>query len=523
MSNMTTPPDDKQNTEVLNADAVDGATGHKQQQVNEADATFDKPSSVSSAKPPVNQTNANNIVKETVEKDLAEKVTSKKSCENCGFELDGPFCGRCGQPERTTIKFFGSVILHFLDDIFGYDSRAGRTVFPLIFRPGFLTCEYFKGRRVHYVPPLRLYFFISIMFFLMLEFVTDDSVKELQQIQQAQGQVAIANISKQINQLEQKMAADGYKSNYQDKRQLESLNEKKFQAIKEVEEQITKLQASIAELNPDDLPVEQLESADKLAIKAMELTINGLQMNLDEHPNYLGVKKIQDRIATFDNVYELSQGKMSEEDQNKRDALEEQLVRLMSEDFDKAKSEEKENFEITRNFKPNFSWLSAEQNQQFEAFLVELEEKAKVAFEQDAAPLVTQVLNVLPQMMFFLLPIFALILKIFYLFSKRYYMEHLTVALHSHAFIFVVLMVLAIVSSLFQYLPVDEKTALEMAEYVVLALVFWMPIYLFLMQKKVYRQGVFMTLCKYFIVGMTYVVLLTMATLIAFFWGLAHT
>ena len=177
MSNMTTPPDDKQNLENLSTDAVDGSGEDKQRQEvqlkelkksNDVAAIIEQPSHAPIIKPLVNQPNTKLADTELVESELAEKVISKKNCENCGFELDGPFCGRCGQSERTTIKFFGSVIMHFLDDVFGYDSRAARTVFPLIFRPGFLTCEYFKGRRVHYVPPLRLYFFISIMFLSLI-------------------------------------------------------------------------------------------------------------------------------------------------------------------------------------------------------------------------------------------------------------------------------------------------------------------------------------------------------------------
>ena len=41
---------------------------------------------------------------------------------------------------------------------------------PLIIRPGFLTAEYLLGRRVRYIPPLRLYIFISIIFFLIFKF-----------------------------------------------------------------------------------------------------------------------------------------------------------------------------------------------------------------------------------------------------------------------------------------------------------------------------------------------------------------
>ena len=46
------------------------------------------------------------------------------------------------------------------------------------------------------------------------------------------------------------------------------------------------------------------------------------------------------------------------------------------------------------------------------------------------------------------MPLFALILKIFYIFRRRLYMEHLIVALHSHAFIFLSLLLLTIITLL---------------------------------------------------------------------------
>ncbi len=83
-------------------------------------------------------------------------------CENCHAKVTGSFCSQCGQSIESTLRYFWSVILHLLDDIFSFDSRASRTIFPLMFKPGFLTNEYFAGRRVHYVPPLRLY--LSVLF-----------------------------------------------------------------------------------------------------------------------------------------------------------------------------------------------------------------------------------------------------------------------------------------------------------------------------------------------------------------------
>ena len=54
------------------------------------------------------------------------------------------------------------------DTMLNIDSRIFRTLWPLLVKPGFLTNEYLAGRRVRYVTPFRLYFFLSIVAFLVI-------------------------------------------------------------------------------------------------------------------------------------------------------------------------------------------------------------------------------------------------------------------------------------------------------------------------------------------------------------------
>ena len=49
-----------------------------------------------------------------------------------------------------------------------FDSKFLKSLKPLLFKPGFLTNEYIVGRRIRYIPPLRLYLFISLIFFFIL-------------------------------------------------------------------------------------------------------------------------------------------------------------------------------------------------------------------------------------------------------------------------------------------------------------------------------------------------------------------
>src|ERR1044072_5422592 len=94
---------------------------------------------------------------------------SVKPCANCGAPMHGPYCYACGQPEKGMIRQLASVMADVLDTIFNIDSRVFRSLVPLYFRPGYLTLEYFAGRRVRYVTPFRLFFFLCIIAFFAIQ------------------------------------------------------------------------------------------------------------------------------------------------------------------------------------------------------------------------------------------------------------------------------------------------------------------------------------------------------------------
>ena len=52
------------------------------------------------------------------------------------------------------------------------DGRMWRTLIGLLFRPGFLTREYFAGRRRRYIRPARLFLVLSIALFALLRFTS---------------------------------------------------------------------------------------------------------------------------------------------------------------------------------------------------------------------------------------------------------------------------------------------------------------------------------------------------------------
>lgn len=89
-------------------------------------------------------------------------------CKNCAATLDGPYCHACGQRDVDLERPFLELAREILKETFDVDGRAWRTLKTLFAQPGRLTSEFLAGKRKTYTPPLRLYIFISVSFFVLM-------------------------------------------------------------------------------------------------------------------------------------------------------------------------------------------------------------------------------------------------------------------------------------------------------------------------------------------------------------------
>lgn len=108
----------------------------------------------------------------------AETRAAPIACPNCGALKQGRFCAVCGQNDRDYLQSLFPVLSHILAETFEADSRVWRTLGGLFFRPGFLSLEFSRNRRAHYLSPFRLYLFTSLLFFLVLSLLTVDGLKQ---------------------------------------------------------------------------------------------------------------------------------------------------------------------------------------------------------------------------------------------------------------------------------------------------------------------------------------------------------
>lgn len=91
----------------------------------------------------------------------------EKICLNCGAALHGRFCHYCGQENIAPKDSFWHLVTHFVYDIIHFDGKFFSTLKYLLFKPGFLSHEYLRGRRADYLHPIRMYVFTSAFFFLI--------------------------------------------------------------------------------------------------------------------------------------------------------------------------------------------------------------------------------------------------------------------------------------------------------------------------------------------------------------------
>jgi hypothetical protein len=101
---------------------------------------------------------------------LATRGQSLDKCKNCHTPLVGPYCAICGQEQDSHRRTVRGLVHDFVKDLVNFDSRILRTARALLFQPGELACAYREGRTRPYVPPVRLYLFVSLIFFLILAF-----------------------------------------------------------------------------------------------------------------------------------------------------------------------------------------------------------------------------------------------------------------------------------------------------------------------------------------------------------------
>lgn len=385
-----------------------------------------------------------------------------RRCENCGVPLLGDHCHACGQPTKGLVRHFSSVMGDFLDTVFNIDSRVLRTLGPLLVRPGWLSLEYFAGRRVRYVTPMRLFLFLSLLAFFAIQARID--VGEDEAVQIGAQKEAVAASSDAMDRA--KTAAE-----------VEAARSDALGRLAQARKQLAGVPGGSAGIAGLNVAEQQINDS---ARKRTQWLTDAAEAKAAGKPAPAEPERARgDKSINF-NVH----GKPWEPVNNPVD----------------------------------FAWLPDFANHSLNRRFAHAREA--VEGRDSERVLLRAMFNVLPQTLIVLMPIFALMLKLAYFFKRRLFMEHLIVALHSHAFIAMALTLVMAFSGLQNWLAPAAGFWNSLLGWAIALTSVWIPVYLLLMQKRVYGQGWIMTALKFAVLGICYSVLLGLAMVTAVLVGL---
>ena len=368
-----------------------------------------------------------------------------RACQNCGEPLLGEHCYACGQPVKGLVRHFSSIIGDFLDTVLNIDSRVFRTLGPLFAKPGYLSQEYFAGRRVRYVSPVRLFVFLSIVTFFVAQLSLDMGDANLE-FGNGNDSIDSAQTVAEVERVRDQIVAD-----------------------------LTRGRAEIP-----DAP--------------------GARAGMDA-----GIAVVRSRAAK--RIAELQDAAAKGAPPPAAEDEEVDISLFGDQPWDAQRNP------VKIGWLPDFAndWLNAQAGR--------AKDNIK-RYREDPNLFKDAVLSVVPSTLFVLLPVFALMLKIAYALRRRLYMEHLIVALHSHAFLCLALLLMIGLTTLEARLAATTGFVRSTFNLLEAALWVWMPVYLLLMQKRVYAQGWLVTVLKYSLLGLCYLTLLTFGAVFTMLAGL---
>lgn len=372
-------------------------------------------------------------------------------CENCGRPRAERFCSRCGQNDRTYSRSLFPVLGELVRESFEFDGRLAQTLKLLLFKPGSLSTEFARNRRARYMTPVRLYLFTSVIFFLTMSLA----------------------MSRVPNPLEEE---------------------------------------------PDQDPSSALAEIPADVLDSLEAVVPGLQLQIDgeDVPVSMGIS--ESGIAALRANLEPSQhGKL--DDLLKRESARATQVglALLAAAFDsEARASSVDGPQGDTLSEPRDGTLAGDPPAgtvvvlpTSRGFLARMALNSAVDLMHDPDAFTERIIGNLSIAMFFLLPVYALMLAVLYWRKKRYYIEHLVFGMHVHSFMFMIV-TLMLIASITPMGAAGQGWTQGILGLVVVA-------YPIIALRRFYGNGWFVTLVKAFVLGILYFTIVSPLTTIVLF------
>ncbi len=404
---------------------------------------------------------------------MSRKLQKSEICQNCNLPLrpEDNYCPNCGQENNIKNLKVRYLLVEFFDGLYCFDTKIWNTIKASILKPGRMTAEYLEGKRVRYVPPLKLYLFISFVFFLFLGKLSDNAIDS----SNINGNVIInddlGTMSLSIGEL-----LGNQKTYYsKDSNDISSVDFN-FRSKDSLLQVLTSLQT------------------------AHDTVINKLLLDENIDTNSITRENLRKALALIP---------------LKNVALD--SIKPKYEVYDKVKFDTKEEYLAFKQDVPNYN------NEQLDSVLTKFGNDANWFNRQmlrkmsiydfkskDSIKLLTQaILKSISLTMFIMMPLTAiLLLLIFY--RKKYYYEHLIFSIHQHTIFFIIFSLILVIQ-----IYISESFGQKLWGWSFLLCM----IYLIISLKNNYKQSWGKTIAKFILMSIPYGIIALTLTLFAVVYG----
>ena len=318
-------------------------------------------------------------------------------CLNCGHELDvsDKFCPNCSQMNSTKKVTLKDFFDEFFSSLVNYDSKLLKTLSALLIRPGTITKDYIKGKRIMYTNPFRFLLSLAFLYFLMFT----------------------------------------YNSTFSDfDRQFSGFDEKIINRVRPLSyalDSTNVFKDSLALDENTQKALKQLDSLDKNELKITE-TIQGLDSIADFDPKKFKQDNDSLILSNPGKYYKslLNESSMTSRTMKKMDFFTVVIRKDSIYSFNDAVT--KYQIENRRSNRMPFNAASS-----------------LLRVIQAPGSFINATIGKLPFVIFFFLPIFTAFIWLVYIRKKYTYTDHLIFSFHNQSLLFILLILSLIIDSIF--------------------------------------------------------------------------
>lgn len=448
------------------------------------------------------------------------KERKEKNCLNCNAQVLGRFCQVCGQENIEPKETFWHLVTHFFYDVTHFDGKFFSTVKYLLWKPGFLTYEYVRGKRMTYLHPIRMYVFTSAFFFLLFfTFISPHGESKKKGIEGLKETLSVSqNEQTRLKEMEGETKDSVIKSAITNaiikyNRNIALLTDSihKMETIKHNDDDdddkektlpiivqqgkpdVKKMIDSITQAVKEDLKNDNVPLADSIKTTAAD----SIKKIVDTAYRYKPSVSAKTDTATKKDTSVKKDTSHKKKNAAQEDTVSTKQAREVSEDFfdfefykdeatylavQKELPVQRQDGYLKRTLFLKLLHWHDQQNKGGEKAFETLKEKFKHSF---------------PTILFISLPIFAFLLKMLYIRRKKfYYADHGIFAIHVYCATFILLLLYYLFDA------IRNKTHWWFFSLIKAFLVIYIIYYTYKAMRNFYEQGRLKTLLKYIFLGM---------------------